>query len=211
MPRISKGNFTSRGATLSVRITKDTRDRLDQAAADSGRSLTDEVETRLRSSFAADDDAIVANFGHPQSYAVLRLAAEAIRHVEALAGVSWCKSRFVHDAASEAVATVLHAFRPKGRRVPPPSLPVMKALDTYPEHRAAVRKALANQPWGAVIARTVIALMQAVGNSTGDHGPYGRISKDLGGRLTRPVLPLPKTPEEESNNARIIRAAREEN
>jgi uncharacterized protein (DUF1778 family) len=211
MARISKGNFTSRGATLSVRITKDTRDRLDQAAAENGVSLTDEVEARLRRSFEADDSAIVANFGHPQSYAVLRLAAEAIKHVEALAGVRRYQSRFVHDAATEAVATVLHAFRPKGRRVPPASLPVMKALDAYPEHRAAVRKALADQPWGAVIARTVIALTQAAHNRAGDHGDYGKIADKLGARLTRPVLPLPKNGEEESHNARITRAAREEN
>jgi uncharacterized protein (DUF1778 family) len=210
MPRIPKGEFTSRGATLSVRITKDTRSRLDKAARNSGNSLTAEVEARLRGSFAKDDDAIVVNFGHAQTFALLRLAAEAIKHVEALTGARWDRNRFTYDAAAEAMATVLRAFRPRGTKVPPTTFPVMAALDADPVHRDAVRMALRNKPWGAVVARTCIALTQAARDSTGDFGVYRKIGARLGGRITKPVLPLPKTAKEEAHNARITRSARGE-
>src|SRR5690348_3753480 len=189
MSRKFKDNLTPRNAKISIRVTKATRDRLESAAANNGRLMTDEIETRLLLSLEADDAALVRHFGHESTYALLRLAAEAIKQVEALAGVRWYQSRFVHEAAVEAAAKVLHAFRPKGRTVAPSTFPVMAALDAYPDNRRAVRLGLAKKPWGAVVARTCIALMQAAeDNKSAFADPYGKIAAKLGKRITRPVL-----------------------
>src|SRR2546423_7379603 len=84
--RKPKGNYASKGATMSARLTVNTRRRLDCAAKASGNSVSEEVERRLIASFDKDEVQTIRSFGHPQTYALLRLAAEAIKQVEEIAG-----------------------------------------------------------------------------------------------------------------------------
>jgi TraY domain len=54
MPRTSHGTDWGKRYPLNMRTTKETRDRLEAAAAASGRSLAQEVEHRLEQSFSGE-------------------------------------------------------------------------------------------------------------------------------------------------------------
>jgi hypothetical protein len=57
MPKTKKTTGTAKRYPLNMRTTKEIRERLEGAAAKSGRSLAQEVEYRLERSFAKEDEA----------------------------------------------------------------------------------------------------------------------------------------------------------
>ena len=121
--RRPKGEFKNKLATISTRVTSDTREALEGAAAKSGRSLSQEIEWRLRRSFD-EERGIVDKLGGPESYAFLRLIAQSIDMTARQAGniasrarghsVTWLNDPYVYDQAVKAVIVVLEAFRPEG-------------------------------------------------------------------------------------------------
>ncbi|HLJ20064.1 MAG TPA: hypothetical protein VKU84_07695, partial [Stellaceae bacterium] len=76
-----KGPFEDKRATLTTRITQETRDKLDASAVAAGRSLSQEIEFRLESSFAADEV-----FGGARAAALFRMLAGAAKDIEARLG-----------------------------------------------------------------------------------------------------------------------------
>ena len=126
--RRPKGEFRNKLATISTRVTSDTREALEVAAAKSGRSLSQEIEWRLRRSFD-EERKIMDNLGGPESYAFLRLIAQSIDMTARQAGViatlvrghpvHWVNDPYVYDQAVKAVHVVLEAFRPAGDRARP--------------------------------------------------------------------------------------------
>ncbi len=70
---------------LNMRTTRELRERLEKEAADSGRSLTQEVEHRLKQSFS-DPDARLQGFGSEDRLKLLRSLALAVDMVEATTG-----------------------------------------------------------------------------------------------------------------------------
>lgn len=78
-----------RRATLSVRLTPEGRERLEQAASASGRSLAQEVEMRLEKSFDEDGflDAMFGSSRHSRLF--VEAAASAIRRVELVREARW--------------------------------------------------------------------------------------------------------------------------
>ena len=121
--RPPKGKFRNKLATISTRVTSDTREALETAAAKSGHSLSQEIEWRLRRSFDEERN-IVDNLGGPESYAFLRLIAQSIDMTARQAGAiasrargqtaTWLNDPYVYDQAVKAVNVVLEAFRPEG-------------------------------------------------------------------------------------------------
>ena len=209
--RKAKGNYASKGATISARLTVNTRRRLDDAAKASGNSLSAEIERRLIASFEKDEVYGISTFGHPQTYALLRLAAEAVKQVEGLTGAKWYQNRFTHDATTDAVMTILAAFRPPGNKRAPVSFPMNPALDAWPESKRAVRKATEKRRVGVAAAKTPIASMQAAPGITAEEFKgYRQIGDKLLRRLGKPVLPLPKSDEEKSRDLQIIGRVPEE-
>ena len=73
---------------LNMRTTQETRDRLAKAAADSGRSLVQEVEYRLERSFL-DEDARDREMGGKGLHALFRLLGAAAEIIEARTGKNW--------------------------------------------------------------------------------------------------------------------------
>ena len=126
--RRPRGEFKNKLATISTRVTSDTREALEGAAAKSGRSLSQEIECRLRRSFD-EERKIVDILGGPESYAFLRLIAQSIDMTARQAGViatlvrghpvHWVNDPYVYDQAVKAVHVVLEAFRPAGDRARP--------------------------------------------------------------------------------------------
>jgi hypothetical protein len=69
--------FKDKRRTLSTRITEETRAKLDGAAANFGRSLSQEIEFRLDQSFKIEEE-----FGDPDTQRFLRLLAAVRPHSE---------------------------------------------------------------------------------------------------------------------------------
>jgi hypothetical protein len=104
--RKPRGEFRGKSAALSTRITEATREALDRAAAASGRSLSQEIELRLRHSIAPDEE----RGTHIKAAGELtKLAAEEIERVT---GAHWLTDRFTADAVRHAVDQVLSHFAP---------------------------------------------------------------------------------------------------
>lgn len=69
---------------LSIRTTAEGRERLVKAADANGRSLSEEIETRLQLSFQRDD-----SYGGFANAAFVNLLGSIIRDAEAESGKSW--------------------------------------------------------------------------------------------------------------------------
>lgn len=72
-----KGEYAGKSSVFSTRIRPDLRKNLEKAAKASGRSLSQEVEHRLRRSFV-EDDKIADAFGDRRTYRLMRMMADAI-------------------------------------------------------------------------------------------------------------------------------------
>jgi hypothetical protein len=121
--RPPKDEATKRGVQISFRVSQALRDRLEAARREGGteRSLSAEIEQRLRHSFEIDTE-MQKQFGAPR-YQFLRVIAEDILSVESHAGAKWFESRFAYDEVKAYIETFLgHLRRPSGRRVVPKGL-----------------------------------------------------------------------------------------
>ncbi len=111
-----------RRKTTSTRITPETRARLEEGAAQSGRSLAQEIEFRLEQSFAEEKSqsfiatvaagGVYASCGRDDIFLVARLLATAIQMIEARTGKIWMDDPEAHRQTQEAAIKVLDAFRP---------------------------------------------------------------------------------------------------
>src|SRR6516164_3768972 len=81
-PKGEYGRKIGRTAVLSARIQPDTRRRLVDATEASGRSLSQELEHRLRRTFI-DDDKAVEFYGSDRNEAVLKLVGVTIQSAAA--------------------------------------------------------------------------------------------------------------------------------
>lgn len=85
-PKGEYGRTIGRTAVLSTRLQPDTRERLSAAAKAKGRSLSQELEHRLRRSFI-EDDKVVDFFGSPANAAIVKLLGAVIQST----GTSWLR------------------------------------------------------------------------------------------------------------------------
>jgi hypothetical protein len=121
--RKPRGEFRGKSAVLTTRITQETRDALESAAAASRKSLSQEIESRLRESLTPDDP----RARHIKAIGELtKLAAEEI---ERLTGAGWLTDPFTADAVRHAVDQVLSHFapQPKQERTVPARIEQMAA------------------------------------------------------------------------------------
>jgi CelD/BcsL family acetyltransferase involved in cellulose biosynthesis len=116
-PKGEYGGKGGRTAVLSTRLQPDSRARLVAAAKTNGRSLSQELEHRLRRTFTEDDKA-VDWYGSGQTAAVVKLIGATIH--SAAARVSkrgkhdWLEEQWLFDDVMDAIAHVLLWFRPGG-------------------------------------------------------------------------------------------------
>lgn len=73
---------------IGFRVPAELKIRLEKAAEESGRSISQEAEIRLEKTFDSDD-AIVETFGGKKSFAIMRLFASAKLHIEEMMDASW--------------------------------------------------------------------------------------------------------------------------
>lgn len=86
---IKAADREGRRSTLSVRLTPEGRERLEQAASASGRSLAQEVEMRLEKSFSEDGllDEIFGSNRHSRLF--VEAASTAMRRIEQIRESRW--------------------------------------------------------------------------------------------------------------------------
>jgi hypothetical protein len=139
----AKGEYSSRGATLSARLTTDTLNRLRAEAEANGVSISRELEVRLIQSF--DERKADKDYGGPTTSALLRAIAEAFSRISIQASVvesnpgseadikdiekaakaknrGWWNDRYIFDECQVFLATFFTKFRPGGRRAVPSHL-----------------------------------------------------------------------------------------
>ena len=120
-----------RRSNLSLRVRTETRSALEEAAAQNGRSLSEEAELRLDYTVRAEqgaDQLLDFAYGRPLSGLVL-LLARVLRESGAAAGFStsyslvgantWLDNPYAFDQAMRAAVAVLEALRPPGEKTPP--------------------------------------------------------------------------------------------
>ena len=162
----SKRGPRKKAASFNTRITPELRGKLDQAAAGSKRSLSDEIEERLARSFAFQDESLKI-FGSRQDYAACRLFADLMHRLFVATGRSWREDAWTADQLRAGVVRLLDALRPEGEAVQP-------VLKRYASETAAK---LGEQFAGYALAALdhgVDILAEAAAD------PYAVIRRDLG-------------------------------
>jgi hypothetical protein len=105
-----QGPYADKRKTLTTRITERTRARLDEAAAVSDRSLSQEIEFRLERSFL-DEDGLNREFGGADNYRVSKLLFAVVPIIEAGTGRSWREHGPTFNQVASAWATILEVLR----------------------------------------------------------------------------------------------------
>jgi hypothetical protein len=138
-----KGPISKNAGWLQARITEDLRARLEQEAAQNGRSLSQEAQVRLKESFDAPAK-LQAEWGPPHIKALAQLVSRVARSVEGCVGdpfgseseaLGWHRNAFTHAAISAAVTALLAHYKPDG----PVEIPedIRKSTEWMAEEQAA--------------------------------------------------------------------------
>ena len=109
-----RGEYADKRSVLSTRITADLRDRLENAAKKSGRTLSQEIENRLRQTFV-EEQQMIDRFGSERTARVLQVVAnvlEGVRNHEN-PDAEWLDDRRTFDVGLDAIHWALEAVGPK--------------------------------------------------------------------------------------------------
>ena len=109
--RPPRGPYANKRKTLSTRITSTLRTRLEEAAEESGRSLSQEIEFRLEQSFA-DDQAKHEAFGGKHVYALMRLLGSAVSLIETGTGRKWRDDLVTYHQVKATIDKLLYGLGP---------------------------------------------------------------------------------------------------
>jgi TraY domain len=101
--RKPQGEFSNKRAMLATRVTMETRKALDAAARKSGRSLSQEVEHRLRDSLKISDKAD----RQPESAALAFLVTRLAETISAVSKRRWHRNRWCIETLKFAVSKLL--------------------------------------------------------------------------------------------------------
>jgi hypothetical protein len=104
--------------------------RLEQTAAENGRSLSQEAQLRLQRSFDLPEE-LLKQWGPPDVKALAQLVSRVTRTVHTSVGASpfheagdlaWHRNPFTHAAVSAAITVLLERYKPAGSIQPPPEV-----------------------------------------------------------------------------------------
>ena len=109
-----QGEYAGKSSVLSTRITADLRDWLEKASKRSGRTLSQEIENRLRETFREEKE-LTDRFGTYRTALVLQVVAlvlNAMRNPEN-PNAEWLDDPHAFQLAKDAINHTLEAIRPK--------------------------------------------------------------------------------------------------
>jgi hypothetical protein len=128
--RRPKGEYPEKKRIFASRMREDTWAKLKEAAAKSGRSISQEFEHRLRRGLD-EDEKIEETFGDQRTYALMKLAAQAINSRPNLTNqnVHWTADPVLFTQALDLMAKTLSVLQPRGIGVTPEiGAPVLEML-----------------------------------------------------------------------------------
>jgi hypothetical protein len=175
-PKGEYGRHGGRTAVLSTRLQPDTRTRLLAAAKAKGRSLSQELEHRLRWTFIEDDKA-VDWYGSGQTAAVVKLIGATIQSASARLSkrgkIDWLTEQWLFDDVMTAIAHVLLWFRPGGD-VGTRSITLSSSTDKADELMDEIRSADPSLPIskGSTRQHALAMLKDKLGNLAQLEHPY---------------------------------------
>jgi hypothetical protein len=165
--------------SLGLKVTAQTKERLDREAKKNGRTQSQEAELRLERSFERNDllaDVLSLAYGRPLAGLLVALG-EAMDRAGRLAALlapcpreDWFDHPFAYDQALSAAHILLEAARPPGA--------VERPADPLPH----VEKPPGQQSPGAATAKDLI---RAIRDAARDDAEIHRIRELLGARTTR--------------------------
>ncbi|MBR1187306.1 hypothetical protein [Bradyrhizobium sp. AUGA SZCCT0160] len=109
-----QGDYAGKAKTINTRVTPDLRGWLEKAARKSGRSLSQEIETRLRRTFREEDD-LAKQFGTADAarvFQTIALTLNMIRNPEN-PEADWLHDPYAFAFAVDAIHQTLYLVRPK--------------------------------------------------------------------------------------------------
>lgn len=119
-PRLPPGE--GKKTPLNMRTTQAIRERLEEAARASGRSLAHEVEYRVEQSFRSEDtqqvalNAVLSAFGGQEGFDLARRVAVAKGAAESIVGAPIAKNREAFQVAVFLILHVLSEAGPKAKK-----------------------------------------------------------------------------------------------
>jgi hypothetical protein len=188
-----KGEYAGKSSVFSTRIRPDLRKWLEKATKQSGRSLSQEVEHRLRRSFV-EDDKIAEAFGDRRTFRLMRMMADAIHLTEekdAEAG-DWLSNPYSFHVALNAALSVLRAVEPPGLWGDE------DAIATFESNVESAGQAHAEKVWhGVASAKASIELNE------GSHSDHinSVAQSDIGLDMLKRVYPPRSPPRQEERRA----------
>jgi len=211
-----RGPFGGKTAVFSCRLRPDTKAALEAAAKASGQPLSQELERLLRRAFDADRSA-EAEFGDVKTYALMKIAAQAIVTMRNLGSAKapklhWADDSYLYNQAVKAVLAVLELFRPPESAAADglasePGLGGMQGRLTALE---TVREAQLADPAHDLVASTphqrrLVRLRDELGDLLDRARPYGRsaaqerrlheLDREIAPLLRRQSLALEQQPD----------------
>ncbi len=105
-----KGEGETKSAPVSIKVTQEFRDRLDAAAIASGRSLAQEVETRLEQSLR--DNPPGQALWSDVTWNFTRIVGLTLAQIDSMAGRRWIETKQGCEAARNTVAAIFTPVRP---------------------------------------------------------------------------------------------------
>jgi hypothetical protein len=174
-----RGEYTDKSQVLSTRIRADTRAALVHAAKRSGRSLSQEIEKRLRRTFT-EDERIHEGFGTARNRALMKMIASVMQtawHPDR-PDAEWLDDPWLFDQTIRLINLVLFAVRPPGPSKPPANQKLRRKLrHIEPMARAA-------DIWHFV--QNANASLPLKADSIDHH--FNRLKADLGDIAQRPII-----------------------
>jgi hypothetical protein len=165
--RPRKGTPTGKTASLTFRAAPDLRKMLEESRDDRGVTLSQEIEERLRQSFAFNQERdrleaefakeraalnserkrYVDMFGGEQNYAYCRCISVLMQDISRITGRDWTKDVWTGDQVRDGVMVMFSAWRPgepdlQGEKPTPPPGARSKIPDNLGEALAANQLAI---------------------------------------------------------------------
>ncbi len=104
-----RGPFEGKRKTLTTRITEETRERLEQAAESTGRSLSQEIELRLERAFL-EEHAKFEEFGGEGIYRFMKVLAAVVGVVEHRVGKKFDEDPYTRSQAIITLERLLEGY-----------------------------------------------------------------------------------------------------
>jgi hypothetical protein len=109
-----KGEYADKAATISTRITADLRGWLERAAKNSGRTLSQEIENRLRQTFV-EEERMIDRFGGERTARILQVVALVLNGMRNPENpeADWLDDPRAFDLGVDAIYWTLEPVRPR--------------------------------------------------------------------------------------------------